>query len=276
MEEEQLRERCRQIAQQVLADRGWGLVQDEGVFVEEVLAEVRRRRQQSKLPLDKVIKHATVNRYCHLLHTACQSSDVLRQRRALRELYRYLYRVALYRANGDEYIAEESAQEALVNIWRALENVVDPGSFLGFARITVSREVTAQFEKRSEEIEETDSGEPARKPREIPEADLTFRGGVEDADLGAQGGGGRFDPAARQGPEMTDEMRDRLEAAIRECLDNEQQQEVVIGMFFDEASGKEMAGILRTTPAYVYVLKHRAVEYLRECEEFLVVLEDLL
>lgn len=276
MGEEQLHERCRRIARQVLADRGWGLVRDEGAFIEEVLAEVQRRQQRSRLPPDKIIEHATINRYCHLWHEACQANGTLRQREALRELHRYLYRVALHYAGDDEYIAEESAQMALINIWRSLDDVVDPGSFLGFARMVVRREVIAQLKKRARPGEETEDGEPAWEPREITEADLTFRGESEDAGSGMRGIGDRSDSSTRQGPEMTEELRDRLKAAIRQCLDNEKQQEAIIGLFFEEASGKEMAGALHTTPTYVSVLKGRALERLRECEDFLILLEDLL
>lgn len=271
MEEDQLRERCRQIAQQVLAKNGWGLVRDADAFIEEVLVEVRRRQERSRLPRDKIIEHATLNRYCHLWHAACKDDNVLRQRQALRDLHRYLYRVALYRAGGDEFIAQEGAQEALVNIWRALDTVVDPGSFLSFAKITVSREVAAQFDKRSET-----SGGTAQETREIQEADLTFRGGSEEAASGTRGVDSQPDSASRQEPQMTDEMRDRLEAAIRQCLENEDQQAAIIGLFFDELSGKEMAEALHTTPGYVYVLKHRAVEYLRKCKELVEVLEEMV
>lgn len=75
---------------------------------------------------------------------------------------------------------------------------------------------------------------------------------------------------------MTKEMRVRIEAAIRRCLRSKRQQAVIIGLFLDLKGFKEVADTLGTTPQNVSVLKSRALERLRKCEEFLEVLEDLM
>lgn len=71
-------------------------------------------------------------------------------------------------------------------------------------------------------------------------------------------------------------MRAKIEAAVEHCLRSEQQRAVIIGLFLDEGSFKEVADALHTTPQNVSVLKSRALKRLRECEEILWVLEDLL
>ena len=43
MENQQLKELCRELAPQILAQRGWALVQDEAAFIDEVIAETRAR-----------------------------------------------------------------------------------------------------------------------------------------------------------------------------------------------------------------------------------------
>ena len=75
---------------------------------------------------------------------------------------------------------------------------------------------------------------------------------------------------------FTSKMRAQLEKAIRQCLRSRQQQTVLIQLFLDEKSAKEVADALGRRPADVYVLKCRAIKRLRECGEFLAVLEDLV
>jgi hypothetical protein len=97
--QEELREQCRRGVRRVLAKRGWELVKDEAAFVEEVLAQVQFRIQNSRRRLEKIIEDATVNRYGYLWHAACGANGTLRQRRAFTELHRYLYPIALYRGH---------------------------------------------------------------------------------------------------------------------------------------------------------------------------------
>jgi len=271
-----------------LARRGWALVQDDAAFVEEVLAEVQRRLQNGRAPasrpLEKIVEDATVNRYCHLWHAACGADGTLRQRRAFGELQRYLYPIALYRAKHDQHIVEESTQEALVNVWQHLDQVVEPGSFARWAGAIVSNQVKAKFREQAQKIGGVEGEEATWQAREITEADtstplstsLWVRGEPEGAGTEARGIGGRPDFSASQRPMMTDEMRAKIEAAIEHCLRSEQQRAVIIGLFFDEGGFKEVAEALHTTPQNVSVLKSRALKRLRECEEFLWVLEELL
>lgn len=279
--EEELREQCRRSVRQVLARRGWALVQDDTAFVEEVLAEVQRRLQNSRAsasrPLEKIIEDATVNRYCYLWHAACGVDGTLRQRQAFKELHHYLYPVALYRAKHDQHIAEESTQEALIKVWQHLDQVRDPGSFARWAGVIVSNEVKQKLRERTQEVEVEEGTEVRWQIWEISETDMHLRGEARSSGIQTRGIGDRPDLSpVDQGPKMTDELRARIETAIGHCLRSEQQQAVIIGLFLDHKSFKEVADALDTTPQNVSVLKSRALKRLRECEEFLEALEDLM
>jgi DNA-directed RNA polymerase specialized sigma24 family protein len=76
---------------------------------------------------------------------------------------------------------------------------------------------------------------------------------------------------------MSEETRTRLREAIEQCLRRStQRQAVIVGLFFDQKGFKELADELRTSVQNIRLLKSRALERLRECEEFLEVLEELL
>lgn len=285
---EELQEQCRHAVPQILARRGWELVQDKASFIEEVVAEAQRRQalssglckpsplgRHSQRTLDKVIEDATVNRYGHLWHAACGADGTLRQRRAFTELHHYLYPIALHCAKHDQHLAEESTQEALVNAWQHLDQVRDPGSFARWASTIVSRQVKAKLRKRVRKVGVTEGGEITWQPRTITEADLV-RGGDDDEEAQIQRIGDRSDESAGQEPRMTDALRARIETAIRHCLRSRQQQAVIIGLFLEERGFVELADALAKKVSNIYVLKTRALARLRECEEFLEVLEELL
>ncbi len=277
MKKEELREQCRRGVRRVLAKRGWELVKDEAAFIEEVLAQVQSRIQNSRRPLEKIIEDATVNRYGYLWHAACGADRTLRQRRAFVELHCYLYPIALYRANHDQSLAEESTQEALFSVWRHLDQVKDPGSFARWAGVIVSNEVSEQIKKLAQKVVEKESGEVVWQFKEILVAEpWVYNRGVEDAGIAMRGSGNQPELPANQGSKMTKEMRARLEAALRHCLRSKRQQAVIIGLFLDQKGFQEVAAALGTTPQNVSVLKSRALKRLRKCEEFLKVLEDLM
>jgi RNA polymerase sigma factor (sigma-70 family) len=277
---EQLREQCCYVGRQVLARRGWELVQDETAFTREVLTQVQLRlgrmhpRQRNRRPLEKVIEDATVNCYGHLWHAACGADGTPRQWRAFKELHHYLYPIALYRANYDVYVAEESTQEALIGLWQSLDQVRDPGSFARWAGVIVSNKVRRELEKRTQkgrEISITDLRRPEHSERQPAR---------EDGGLGPELQGIGDHPnqlMASQKPRMTDEIRARVETAIKGCLRrSKQQQAVIIGFFLNEKDLKELADELDKRLNNIYVLKTRALARLRECQEFLTALEEFV
>jgi RNA polymerase sigma factor (sigma-70 family) len=274
--EEKLRAQCRRGVRRVLAKRGWELVENEAAFIEEVLAEVQFRIQNSRRSLEKIIEDATINRYGYLWHAACGANGTLRQMRAFTELHHYLYPIALYRAKHDQYLAQESTQEALIRVWQHLDQVKDPGSFARWAGTIVSRQVKAKFREQARKVVEKESGEVTWQFKEILVTNVWVHRGGNDAGTAMRRIDSRPELSANQGPKMTKEMRARIEAALRRCLRSKQQQAVIIGLFLDQKSLREVAAALGTTPQNVSVLKSRALKRLRECEDFLEVLEDLM
>jgi RNA polymerase sigma factor (sigma-70 family) len=276
---EQLREQCRQVARRVLERRGWQLVQDEAAFVDAVQAQVQLRLnrmqpgRENRRPMDKVIEDATVNCYGYVWHAACAANGTLRQWQAFGELQRYLYPIALYCAHHDYYVAEEGTQEALISVWQHLDQVRDLGSFARWAGAIVSNQVKKKL------------GERRRRNGEITQADLPSPQVVE-----AQGHGESRNVEAElqhihsrstplvEAPKLgiADEIRARVEAAIRRCLRRSKQQQAVIISHFLKTKGlKEVADEMDRKPESIYVLKTRALASLRECKDLLEVLEEL-
>lgn len=264
MEVERLRERCRQEVRRILAQRNWNLIQDEAVFVEEVCAEYQRRLKLMegaggvRRPLDKVIEDAIVNRYNHHWHAACGANGTLRQRQAFLELYAYLLPVALYCSRGDQNIAEESAQQALITIWQKLDRVRDAGSFSRWASTIACNEARGRLrqalriaETPEIDLQEPDDGEPAA---------------LEAFETQSLSNWGVF-PGAHTDPQGFWETVERL---VRACLATKPDQlAVFIGRFLYDKSVQQLADELGIDASYVYVLIHRAKKSLRNCKQLL-------
>jgi len=265
MEIEQLQKLCHQLVPQILAQRGWALVQNQVAFITEVLTETQARQvhmapaQRSRRPVEKIIEDAVVNRYSHLLYAACADNGAPRQCQAFEELHRYLYPIALYRAKHDQQIAEESAQEALVSVWQNLGQVKDPGSFPRWAGVIVTNCVNHKLANLS------------RQRWEISETDLQR----DDPEEGE--GVGRLALTAADEVKSTNDARIGLEIAIRKCLRRSwQQQAVIISLFFEQKSFKEIADELGQKIANLHLLKTRALARLRKCQDFLAAIEGAL
>lgn len=267
----ELSDLCRRLVPQVLANRGWQLIDDDTAFIEEVQVEAQARLAYARRPIDKIVEDATLNRYGYVWHTACRAAGTLRQRRALEELHRYLYSVARHFAHGDPLVAEESAQEALIDAWQHLDQVQDPGAFMHWASMIAYHRTMRKINEGTQVVE--NDGESVRQSREVSETDLASQADATgDTELTSA-----YDQSARSEPPpaMTAELRARLEAVINQCLGG-QQPAVIIGLFLDDKSAKEMADELGTTPANVWVLKSRGLQKLRECQDFLDVIEELV
>jgi RNA polymerase sigma factor (sigma-70 family) len=267
----ELSDLCRRLAPQVLAKRGWQLIEDEAAFIEEVRVEAQARLAYARRPIDKIVEDATLNRYGHVWHTACRSAGTLYQRRALEELHRYLYSVAWHYTHGDPSVAEDCAQEALIDAWQHLDQVQDPGAFMHWASMIVYHRVVRKVNEGTQVVKNDE--ESIRQSREVSETDLVSQTDApgDDELMSAYDQPAPSDPS----PAMTAELRAKLEAAINQCLGG-QQPAVIIGLFLDDKSAKEMADELGTTPANVWVLKSRGLQKLRECQDFLDVIEELV
>jgi RNA polymerase sigma factor (sigma-70 family) len=252
-----LHQRCLELMPHVLAKYGWQLIEDESAFIDEALIEAQSRLPNHRRTLEQVIADAIVNRYNHLWYAACRENNTLRQRRALEELHRYLFRAALYKTNPDRFMAEECAQEALILAWQRLHQVRDAGAFMRWASMILINLMKRKLAKPSQEDEldrsEEDSDEQPPQPSPLD-----------------------TQPAAPAPSQLTQDSRTRLEAAIRKCLSSEQQVAVIIGLFLDERAFIELADQLNSSVANISVLKSRALDKLRECDDFMNIVEDLL
>ncbi len=278
--ENDFQEQGRQVVQQALASRGWGLVQDEENFVQQVLIEVGTRFAAAQpRPLEVILEQATVKCYGHIWYAACQATGTTRQQRAFEELHRFLYRIAFNRVDGNEYLAQECAQLALVRTWQNLEQVEDPGSFMWWTLRVVNNVVNRQFTTGKRKAIDPETGKVTWIQIEVTVSDsheteetVDAKDILENATTLARPDGLSFE----REPTMTDEIRLELEAAIRTCLENERHQAVIIKTFLDEKGRQEVAAELNTTPEIVSVFKQRGLKYLKECEDFLAALEELL
>ena len=171
-------------------------------------------------------------------------------------MYERLYRRAYYVAHYDEQIAQDSAQAAMLNIWKNLAKVKNPGLFDSWAQTILVREVLGRIQEY--------------EPVVINFTDLQ-RDDDEEDDIS------EFpDPSADiMPPGMTDELRERLKVAIHQCLQNDRSELIIMLFFLDGLSDKQVAEALAIRPTRLAVLKFRALDKLRHCEALLRVLEEL-
>lgn len=264
MANEDLLGKYRQVVRDVLAKRGWKLVEDEEAFVAEVWQERQRRLQlispaaQTRRSLVKVIEDATIRRYNHLWYAACDQPGTLRQQQAFTELHQYLSPIAHLQAKNNRYIAEESTQEALIIVCQKLKQVRDPGSFASWAGRIVSHEVIrrAQQTQKGKEISESDLLRPHQRAENLLESKSPAI----------------TPPQARStDPEH---IRSTVESHLRTCLRRSQQrQEVMIRRFLEEKEVKQVANELGITDKKVHGLTYKARETLRKCKQFLSQME---
>jgi RNA polymerase sigma factor (sigma-70 family) len=268
-----VRKLCQRIARRLLAQKGWGLVSAEDeTFVESVLTDAEHRLAEgsSRLSTEKVVERAVTHRYCEVLYTACRMNGTPRQRQAFEELWRYLYGVACYRVGGNEDLAEECAQRALVKVWEKLDQCRDPGSFLKYAAMILLNEVRAEWKKGARRVpveREWAEGDDKRwERREWSEAEMS--GGDEREGESILQAGQSTPVPMPEDEVLREDIRTQLVEIVKECVNSARQQAVIIELFLRERGVKEVAELLDTTPSNVYTLKSRALAKLRKCSAF--------
>lgn len=256
----QVREQCAKLVPEVLRERRTGLIENLAPFIEEVAEEVRRRCEARPQPVtDTLIRAATINRYCHVCYNACQQNGTLRQRQAFAELRGYLSGMLFTQFKRPSTVVAEVVEDALSQVWQSLHQVRDPGAFLRWAsRIAIQTLIRrGREEERVSELEgENESNQPL--PSE------------QQPVLGARGGQGR----AALLDERYGAWYTSLTAAIEACLHNPVMRRIIIGLFLDHLSVKEIADQLKRTPKTIRTYKERALIKLRECDGLLRLLED--
>ena len=264
MEEESYREPCRRIMRRVFEEKGWLLVREEEEenFLDEIVVEALKRvSEKPGLPPEQIVREAVTNRYCHLWHWACGLEKSVIQDTALRELHRLIYQ-AVSKIVEDHHLAEDLTQQAMIIIWRKLDQVRDPGSFIEWSKTIARREALRQVTKATN---------VRNKPGNEIRRTIQFEQDSDDDAFFSQ----VRETFTRQEPTMRDEIRAELEAAIRTCLRSKMQQEVIIRCILDDKEHKIVAEELGISTARLFVFKVRAIAHLRRCDKFKNTLSDL-
>lgn len=246
---------CRQFVPQTLEERGWGLVQDEEAFCEEVAAEVERRLPllaQTK-PIEWVIERATINRYNHLWYACCRADGTVRQHEAWAELHTHLFQVVMKATHHQRSIAEESLQEVLLRLWDKQDQLRDPGTFMLWAATAARREAYEQMER-------------AKKRTDIPESELVHPNQETDLSLLETFPAPTADPF--DAPRSEEEIKRLFRELILACVRNVRYRVTLMRRFLEGSTVTEVAEELDTTPSNVYLLTHRARATLHKCDDF--------
>jgi len=253
-----------EVVRRVLARRRWGLVQDKEAFMAEVLQDVQRRlreqARQSRRPREKIIEDATINRYGHIWHAACAESGTPRQEQAFKELHKQLYSVAYRVVHKNQDLAEESAQEALLIIYKKLSQVNDPGTFLSWMNVIVRRKAIEILKREN-------------KRPEISEIDIT---GPDGSDKKGSTIERVIEPDGPRRIERED-IRASFREVIKRCLKGSKEgAKVIIRLFLEQRSVKQVADELDKKPSNIHTIKHRAQNSLRKCKDFVALAEGAI
>lgn len=257
-----------------ISKHAWTVIADREQFVLDVCGDLSDKLKdggaQEQVTAD-VIERAAIRRYCHVLYDACASKDRQVQERALQEVWHHLYHAGLFKTHDRER-AKDAGQQALVNVWKHLDQCRDKGSFISWCNLILLNVVREQYRKATRRGGK--GGTRNRVREELVLAEVGNSGEeVELADSRDGNAGGEDMPF---GLAATSELHARLLVAIRACLESKDQRTVVIESFFNDRSFKELAQTLGTSPGNVQVMKSRALKKLRRCPGFVRLYEELL
>ncbi len=257
MPTDSLYERCQRVATILLQQNDWALAHaDEPFFIEVVARRVGelfpdKVNAPAEIP-DNAISRAAKNAYCVRLYEAYRQSGSEEQSRAVAEAKIFVFRRLLRMTDGDEQLADECAHEAASQAWLKWDQVREPGCFLGFVLRIGVREVLARRRKD-------------KRLADMPEG---------DEDL--QNPEFTMSKANAEHPAEVGDMRRRVREAILRCLLREEEARIIIEIFLDGRSYKELATAWGKPAAYLQVHKFRAMEKLMKCKEFLGLRRDWL
>jgi RNA polymerase sigma factor (sigma-70 family) len=246
-----------------LEKRGWELVSNFDRFATRVLAAAQSRASAAGMEgIERNLERETIRLYSSVLYQSLQVERSTAYRRVLEELWTYLFPLALYKTR-DEELAKECIQRTLIKVWQKHDQCSDPERFLGWAKVVLLNEIRMYFreEKGAREIPETDLDIQETQPGEQILATLhTTNGSQRPLENGV----------------VQMETVQRLRDVLRVTLHSEAQSLVIEGLFIHNMGVKAMAETLGTNPSNVYVLKSRALKRLRQDEQFVQLLAELV
>lgn len=247
-----------------LANNDWRLTSspevgcDQQQFADRVRARLAiwvEEEEHTTITPD-LTERAVKYEYCRILHQACSLRNSAAEERALEELWHWIYPYVRARISSEQD-AEDVAQQALINIWQNCAQVRDQGAFLGYAYVVTIREVQ-QFYRRV-----------GREPQFVRPQDEPSQN--EDNEYGASLAA--YEQALATdllSKLILDETEREILRWLEECIPRSAARRLVImEHVIRERSLAEVADLLNIKVSNVYVLKHRAIDSLKECVDLL-------
>lgn len=234
-----LERRCTDAARLLMTRYGWQLL-DLDAFAERTVHHINAEVASEPV-------RAATYIYSQTLHTACSGTEgEERQNEAYTELFRYLSDIARHRYPD---VCQEAAQLAIERTFMAFKRCQKPGAFLAFA---IQRLM--------------DSARALRRYENVAPQSLDAPVGDDGDTLGEMLTDERQpEPVIRV---LTAELRERFEHLVTGFLQKHpraaQQIAALRLKYLDELDDITISQQLGKSVANIYILRHRAIEKLRE------------
>lgn len=228
------------------------LAPDEADLCELAAERLGAGRADADTP-DSAVIRAVKFAFSRLLYQAYLRDGTEAQERAFRAAQAYLYPMLLYRVNWDEALADDLTQEALFQVWASIRKkpLRESGAFLSYILQTGLHLLFRSYKRkppesdRGPEAEDAADSDPAEK---YPEAAPDLRATETQAEHHL--------------------LYERVRAAIRRCLENNDRYiRIIEEHCLDGKSFRELAQQWQCTAARLHLIKHRALEKLKNCPE---------
>jgi RNA polymerase sigma factor (sigma-70 family) len=259
-ERDHLQELCRQAIRKLSNDFDWRLLISEDELATKSLERLTTMQEITPTKAREVTRGV----YSETLYKAC--NDPVEQEQAYKELYRYLYKIAL---NKQRDIAKDVAQEALALTFEKMDQCHTPKTFLGFvyARLLDASRRVKKIHRWKREVPMEESLKQTHSEldnsSEQPEERILHKDEIQ-AILNClqkllQG------RAHGQGKAILQKYRSELEQVVFEWDELRRQLEAILQKYRDERSDEEIAQSQNTTPGSVRTRLSRGMAKMRKC-----------